>query len=325
MTEIINIEKLRETLEKAQNILIVIGSDYSLDEVAAGLSLGLSLEKSGKRIAFFSPKPPTVEEASLFGIAKITNKLNSGNLIISIPDALNSVDKVTHYLEGETLNIVVHPVDNRTQLSTEKITMAKTENLPDSVILINTTATRFLDKLNTQEQKMYSEVPKIIIGRTFDNLRDDTAVSTLDKTCLSETVVWVLVKLGLPVDSDCASNLFQGIKFATNFAPPQATASTFEAAAICLQAKPVLPQITQEVANLPKTPTYSELRSSVTSAVDLGSQEDLTQPDVLQTHQKIEDTQDPVQLGLQNQKSGKINPSWVGPKIFKSSTQPQKT
>ncbi len=314
MPEIVNAEKLKEALSKFENILVVFGQDHSFDDLAAGLSLGLSLEKTGKKITIFSPKPALVEEASLFGISKITNKLNSGNLIISIPNALNSVDKVTHYLDGETLNIVVHPVFAGDELSAEKVSINKAGNLADLVILINTAGVGFLDKLNTQEQKSYSDLAKFIIGKTFSTSGNEIMLNPVESVSVSETVVWLLTQFGLPVDGDCASNLFQGMKFATNFEPPKAVASTFEAASICLAKKPVFPQIQMTVQK-------SQANQTVTPAPR--TPQDQTKSDFYKTSQKI-GKQD---LGNEDatEDTGKVQSDWLVPKIFKSSSKTDKS
>lgn len=308
--EITNIEKLKEALAKFDNILVVFSEVHDFDDLAAGLSVGLSLEKFGKKTTIFSPRLPLVEQASLFGISKITNKLNSGNLIIAIPNALNSVDKITHYLDGETLNIVVHPVFEGPQISTENIKVLKADNLANLVLLINTPVASLLDKLNTQEQELYSEIPKFIISKSFTSTGNEILISTVDRSSLSETVVFLLNQLGLPIDSDCASNLFQGMKFATGFEPPKAKAATFEAASICLAKKPVFPQM---VSNF--------------------SQFETAQPQPV-VNQNLAKVQPKSELSKTSQKgnlpdltddAGKIQSDWLVPKIFKSSSKPDKT
>lgn len=317
MLEITNIEKLAEKLANSQNILIGIGPDFLFDELAAGLSLGLSLEKAGKKITIFSTKLPQVAQASLFGISKISNTLNSGNLVISIPDALNLVDKVTHYLEGETLNIVVHPLAGNPNLSEEKITIKTLQNSPDLIILVNTTWLQLQDKLSTQEQKIYSEVPKVIVGKVFDYQGDDIPISSSESASLSEIIFWILRKLELPMDADCASNLFQGMEFATRFAPPQATVSTFEAAAICLSTKPVLPKIGED-ANLQPTIGQQKL-ANVQNQSNKTFRQEPKNGDV------FKDQSTNLEESFQKD-AGRIQSDWLVPKIFKSSSiQSKKT
>lgn len=322
MLEITNVEKLKENLGRAENILIVVGDSYSLDELAAALSLGLSLEKAKKKVKLFSAKVPLVEEASLFGVSKLVNSASSGKLIISIPEALESVDKVTHYLDGETLNIVIHPINPQTRLSAEKINISTQEELSDLIILVNSTWSYFANTLNTQDQKIYSDIPKFAIGRVLDESQEVTLVSSLENTCISEIVTWTLAKSGLPIDPDCASNLFQGMQAATKFLPPAATANTFAAASICLEQRPVLPKTPGAELNLenffdkqdlgqPKQDVLSNIRQTFPQTRTPSAQ-------TKNLSQQIEDSRPDSSF---DQRDSDVQPEWLVPKIFKSSAK----
>jgi len=326
MLEIINVEKLKESLGRTENILIVVGDSYSLDELAAALSLGLSLEKAAKKVKLFSHKAPLVEEASLFGVSKLVNAAASGKLIISIPEALESVDKVTHYLDGETLNIVVHPANPQVRLSPAKIKISTQEELPDLIILLNSSWNDFVNTLNTQDQKIYSDIPKFAVGRVSDESQEVTWISSLENACISEIVTWTLAKLDLPIDSDCASNLFQGMQSATKFLPPVATANTFAAASICLEKRPVLPKTPGAEVNLENFFSKQDLgQPSQDILSNIGKTFPQTGTSLAQTKNLSQQTDDAKLDPSFDQQSSEVQSDWLAPKIFKSSQKTNKT
>src|SRR4030067_1019506 len=101
--------QLKEALDKAKNIAIVVGKEPSLDEMGAALSLFLSISDIGKPIAIAATDEPIVELSSLVGINKVKTSLNgeSGDLTVSFPYKEGEIDKVSYTLENGYLNIVV--------------------------------------------------------------------------------------------------------------------------------------------------------------------------------------------------------------------------
>src|SRR5258708_24273878 len=74
--------KIKDVLAKNSNVGVVVTKNPSVDHMAAGLSLFLSLRQMGKTSVIASPTAPTVEVASLVGDRKST-RLNSSHQIIS--------------------------------------------------------------------------------------------------------------------------------------------------------------------------------------------------------------------------------------------------
>lgn len=327
MLEIANIEKLEATIAAAESFLVVLGENYTLDELAAALALGLSLEKAGKKVTVFSPRQALVEEASLFGVSQVTNQLSLGKLVISIPDALVSVDKVTHYLDGENLNIVVHPIDSTVRLETDKVTVQKQASVANCLILINRKMTEFQDTLSPQEQKSYANLPAFVIGKvlTADNIGIWVSAADADIVSVSETTTWIVKRLGLPIDSDCASNLFQGMSAATGFVPPAATASTFEAAAFCLAQKPIVPGVKRQDLYFAKSPPTPKVASQLPPEEKSYPQQSLSFGNVPPNQTGSQVMEDPGQIPSFEKQNNQVQSDWLVPKIFKSSGKPGKT
>lgn len=278
-----NVQKIQELIATKDKFLVIFGKNADFDTEAAALSLYLALTKLGKKVTIASPKEPLVEDASLVGIDKVIKELGEKKLQISIEGALESVEKVTHYLEGSKLNVVVHPLPGAPLIDREKIAISYSEADFEVVFAIGISELTEMDNLYTQDNKIYSEGNFVIIGRILPKI-DMGYLSLLDPatSSLSETITLLLAQLNVTLDQDIAANLFMGIRQATgSFAAPPATTETFEVATMLLKhGQPKRPNVLQE------TPMATAQVSS--------------------EEPKIEEPQ----------------PDWLTPKIFKSSKNP---
>jgi hypothetical protein len=237
MKDLPNLDQFRELLNSSQEVLIAVGQNSNFDILASSLAFYLSLSKMGKKTMIVSPKEPIVEEAKLVGINKVASSLDGRKFVISIKDALGSVEKVTHYLEGDKLNIVVHPLAKSVPFSQERLEFSHTNPQFDLIILFEVPEMNLLDKLYTQGKDIYSETKIVIIGKTppIDNTGELFIIEP--SLSVSEITSILIAKLKMPIDRDIGSNLFYGMQQATKgFEVPPATAETFELASFCLKA-----------------------------------------------------------------------------------------
>lgn len=232
-----NIHKVQEFVKNHENFLVAFGKDATFDQEAAALSLYLALSKLGKNVTVVSPKEPLVEDASLIGIDKVVKELGGGKFIISLEDALGSVEKVTHFLEGEKLNIIVHPLSGAPPFTKEKVGFSYNVPQFDAIFLVGVEELSSMNNLYTQNNKIYSEGTIVYIGKVppkFDLNQID--IIDLTSSCFSEIMALLLSQLEIEFDQDTSSNLFSGIRSATaSFSIPPATADTFEVATILLK------------------------------------------------------------------------------------------
>jgi hypothetical protein len=297
MKDLPNLEKFKDLLATSGEILIATGQNSNFDTLASSLAFYLSLSRMGKRVTIVSSKEPLVEEASLVGINKISSSLGGKKLIISVKDALGSVEKVTHYLDGDKLNIVVHPLVDAGQVSQDKIEFSYSKPHFDLIILFEVPELTLLEKLYTQEKDMYSETQIVVIGKTHptDNIGELAVIDPF--LSISEITSLLIAKLKMPIDKDTGSNLFYGIRSATNgFEIPPATAETFELASFCLKAGGY-PQL-----EFKKTPSISSSQP----------------PTVISTNQPIEPSIEENKKGVELE-DVEPEPDWLAPKIYKSS------
>jgi len=244
-------QRLREVFERQGSTAIVVGSSYTLDEMAASLSLYLALTARGKDVSIVSVKEPLVEVSNLVGIDKVKSQIESksGDLVVSFPYQENEIDKVSYTLEGKFLNIIVKPKENQLSFGEKDVIFKKSGETPAVVVAIGV--------------KRLSEL------QTFFNVEGlkDTAIVNIDKpgnnegygdfvvigqnsSSVSEQVADLLLTLSYPIDQDMAQNLMSGIVSATgNFQSPRTSSLAFEIAGVLLRngARREVPSQEQEI------------------------------------------------------------------------------
>lgn len=104
-------EQILETVDKAQNILIVFNRNWSGDAVAAALAWRLWLEKLNKKVEIVAEKPTTVSPYSFLpGFSLIKPELNNlRKFIISLDISNAEVSEIEYKVEGHILDFIISP------------------------------------------------------------------------------------------------------------------------------------------------------------------------------------------------------------------------
>ncbi len=246
------IQEARNLTSSAKSVLVVLPKNPSVDNVATGLSLYLALSSSGKQVSIFCPKEMTVEFNRLIGVDKIKNNLGNQegkNLIISFPYQEGSIEKVSYNIDNDNFNLVIEPREGYPIITPEVMRYSFNGGNTDLIITIGVYSPNEFQDLDSNTQSLFSQKPIINIDFQNHNSRFgkvnlvDTNVS-----CLSEIVIYLFSQLGWNINQDIASNLFYGLTSGSqNFTSPKTTATTFEAAAICLRQGGVKSQISEEM------------------------------------------------------------------------------
>jgi hypothetical protein len=224
-------------LDQASDLGIFIGSHQNLDTVAASLSLYLSLTQAGKKVQIISKKAPTVEVSNLVGVNKITENFTSGNsskLVVSLPYIRGEVEKVlfTEYPNSENptnINFHLTAAEGKsiTPFTNSDVRLIWEGGAPSAIITVGTSS---MDELMGVADA--NSVKIVNIDNFSGNSRFGDVV-LVDETfsSLSEIVGKVLKDLSLPVDTDVAQNILDGVLFATrNFTKSNTSPLAFEAA-----------------------------------------------------------------------------------------------
>lgn len=226
-------EKTLENLTKAESILIAVSDSVGIDGLAAGLALHLSFQKLGKNVSILAKSPSVSDAMMLYGVDKIGKLTGKANMVVVVENAIDNVDKVTYFLEGNRLKILIHSLPESKGVSEDQIKFEQIVSKPDLIISIGFTSIGEMEKVTTQEQNIDSNIWIVSINKEELSPKFAQAnVFSSDSASLSEITTQFIQELALPVDEDIAYNLFEGISQATgNFSPSKSSPISFQMAA----------------------------------------------------------------------------------------------
>ena len=227
--------ELQEKLNSARNLLIALPQKANLDQVAAALSLFLSLKKTRKNISLFAPDLMTVEFSHLVGVDQISNKMVGGDLVMTLDYPVANIDKVSYNDEGGKLNLVINLKPGSSPLNQNQVIFNSGGAVHDLIFLVGVAQIEDLGDLFKTERDSLTQRPVVIIGNTPSQLGNLSFIDNQACSCC-EIAAKMIKALTLPIDQDIGSNLLLGLREATeNFQNPRVNPNTFEAAAFALR------------------------------------------------------------------------------------------
>ncbi|MBN1263592.1 MAG: hypothetical protein JW991_04525 [Candidatus Pacebacteria bacterium] len=257
MSRLPEIDLLNKSLADFQKGAIFIPQNPSFDQAAAALGLFLSLSQSGKSFSVICSTPMTVGFSQLVGVDKITEKINSQNLVVSLDYQEDAVSKVSYNLNGKKFNLIIQPKPGFSPLSTRNVKFSYSGKT-DFLVTIGAASLTDLGSVYQTEAGIFKEAKILNIDISHENSRfGKINVVFSSASSYSEVIAALLEIADYPADQDIASNLFLGIKKATdNFTNPGTSAEAFSGAAFCLrhgarrQSDPVRAAPVKEAATL---------------------------------------------------------------------------
>ena len=226
-------ETILSKLTKSEQPLIVVSPKGTFDDLAAGLALYLSIKNLGKKSSIYANTPTVSEARRLYGVGEIGNIKNQKNLVITVQNAVKSVDKVSYFLDRENrLNITVHALPGGPGVLKEDVAFENSPVLSDIIFAVGFESKMELEQIITPEQLNNPNVLTISINRTPVS-QQIAQINVIDSGSISmcETITEIIQKLALPVNEDIAYNLFAGISFTSdNFSPAKSTQRSFQLA-----------------------------------------------------------------------------------------------
>jgi len=256
--------EVKSRFPSANRILIVLPQNLNTDNLAAGLSLYLSLKSAGKKVDVVSTGTPLVSQSHLYGIGEIKNhvaKAGAGNFIISLDGVVDNtgtmqqvpaLEKLDWYPEGSKLNLVFHVVQGQ-RFEPTNIASRHEEAGYDLTWVIGCQNLNELGDLFISNSQYFAQSQVINVDNNqtnayfgFANVIDPQASS------LSEIIAQVLPSLTLNMDRDAASNIITGIYGATNNLTQKINPDTFMVVSQAVQVGGVLPGAAQPAASQPQ-------------------------------------------------------------------------
>lgn len=299
-------------INAAQEVLILLPSKPFMDQVAAGLSLYLSLSDSGKTTSISCPAQMIAEYSRLIGIDKVASDLGSKNLVINLVNYdANNVDKVSYDIENGQFKLTIAPKSGFKSPTKEQIDINYSGASGDLVILIGGANDSHFPALSKEEFKS----SKIIhIGtRLLEILNNDLEVLSFARpaSSTSEIVASLIKESGFSVNEDISTNLLAGIEEQSkNFQSNEVTADTFQIFAELLKlggkrVPKIIPAKNYPQGSIPTKPFNQPVMSTPTPAPVQNGQ--VVNQDVIKT-MTLEEAEEEIEQD--------IPPSWSEPKIF---------
>lgn len=296
----------KNLIDSAQEVLILLPSKPFMDQVAAGLSLYLSLSESGKAVSISCPALMVTEYSRLIGVDKVTSDLGNKNLVINLKNYdANSVDKVSYDIENGQFKLTISPKVGQKSPTKEQIDINYSDASGDLVILIGGANDSHFSALSRDEFK----IAKLVhIGtRLLEILNNDLQILSFAKpaSSTSELVANLIKESGFAVNEDVATNLLAGIEEQSkNFQSNEVTADTFEVFAELLKLggrrmPKIIPARSYPQGSIPNRP-FTQVQPTVTN-------------NIIHDRQM---TPEEAEMELDQE----IPPSWSEPKIFTGTT-----
>lgn len=230
-------KQVLEAIEKHNNIGIAIGKDSTIDNMAAALSLYLSLSSVGKSVSIASASGPAVEVSSLVGVNKVKIGFSgdSGDLTVSFPYKEGEIDKASYTLENGYLNIIIKAGEQGLSFNEKDVKFTRSQGVPDLLFVVGTP--RLTDLGPLFDPAGFKNTTVVNIDKSSENQGfGDIVVVSPGFSSVSEIMASLIRSLGLKVDQDIAQNLMQGIQNGTgNFQNPNTTPLAFEMAGLLIR------------------------------------------------------------------------------------------
>lgn len=305
MNEDIEINKSSSTLIKATAITICLPQNPNIDAIASGLGLYLTLLKLGKNVNIVCSTKIS-SDLDLIGIDKIqTELLSEGDtLIITFPNSIDLIDKVTSNLDNNSLNLVITPQPGAARLDPEKVKYTFSGGNIDAVVIIDSPDLMALGEIYQKNQERFRQAEIINIGK-------DPGLSST-----SQSIFKLIQSLNIDIDNEVATILYAGLVSATaNFTSQSVNAASFETAAALLKIGAIKKQIQTPVSTSYESVPLPEPQKA--DILTFGSVKWSKKPQFT----KFENLATPSQNIEKKEgfKEEETPQDWLKPKIFKGS------
>ncbi|MBL7036364.1 hypothetical protein ISR94_00760 [Candidatus Microgenomates bacterium] len=308
-------DSLKNLINSATSILVLLPGNPHLDEVTAGLVLQTVL-KDSKNASISCPSPMTVEFSRLVGVTKISTQLGNKNLIVTFPNyPADNIEKVSYDIENEQFKLSVIPKPGFNAPVNEQMAINYEGVGADTVILVGGDKEENFPALNLPE---LAGVKLIHIGTKLLETTNKLQILSFAKasSSVSEQVAGIVKDMGAEIDADMATNLLAGIENGSQyFQGGEVTEETFKLFARLLsyggkRFKKVPPNTYPQGA-IPSQP-YNQPQG-VKQPVQQAPQPVLQPQQV--TNSQVQQSANP-QSPLKTEDDGQVPQAWSEPKVY---------
>lgn len=326
-----DVAKVKEILDKSQEILVVTHENPNADSVGSTLALYLGLTSLGKKVSLVCPDPMTVSLSNFIGVDKFKTELGEKNFVISLDYIDGSIEKVSYNIEGNKFNLVIEPRPGFEPFAENKVHFSHAGSNTQVIFTVDTIHLGGLNKLYEEDKDLYASHPIVNIDHHQNNSHYGQ-VNLVDQgsSSTAEIAAHLLSGLGVRLTADIATNLLNAIYLTTNnFTSFSLSPAAFEVAAVCLKAggkrfsvtpSEELPKI--EAGTTPQPSQAPGRQFKARGPFPAVSSQPANPPSGPQVQPTQRVNQAPQTEGTpQSGQPAQAPPDWLKPKIFKSSNQ----
>jgi len=242
-----NVSEIKNLLGSAKTALVVVPT-LTIDSIAAGLALALTLKKSNIEPKVFCPQKPDANYSKLSGLELLTDTYNQNDLVITLDYPLDQIETVNYNQDNGKLNLIVQTKDGSPKVAQNQILIANQSASADINFILGDET-----QLGTNSS-MVNSGTWVQVSPT-SNIKPWAKASVVDQDApFCEIFTFLLPMIGLNLDVDSAKDLLIGLRVATQSFSINVSPETFEAGAICLRAtQPIMEN--NQTSNQPFSPS----------------------------------------------------------------------
>ncbi|MBQ8996821.1 hypothetical protein IJ095_02225 [Candidatus Saccharibacteria bacterium] len=214
---------MKEVVQKikdAENVLIALSNDPSVDEIAAALGLTTAIDAAGKHAtAIYSGKTPNVLEFLKPEETFETNTDSLQDFIIALNK--DKADHLRYKIDGDFVKVYITPY--KTTISEDDLEFSRGDFNVDLVIGLNVPAATELDGALKEHGRIMNDATAVNITNGAAGKFGDVEWVNDKASSVAEMVAELAFELSKDVDAATATALLTGIVSATDKFTNQAT------------------------------------------------------------------------------------------------------
>lgn len=209
--------QIKDFLNSAQSVLVLIDPAADLDVLAASSALFLSLEQSGKDVTYASPSLPPIVDQNLVGVDRVQTEISNKNLIMSFDYDETAVEKVSYHIGEETnrFYLTVQPKKGHQPLNKNTVDIGYVGAEADLIFMVGVHDYELLEHLYIGNEQLFADTTVISINN-FEAPVGDIRLNTAESINISGAVAEIIHQANLEISGDAATNLLLSIEETTD-------------------------------------------------------------------------------------------------------------
>lgn len=236
MIELEHVTSLKEYLQTAQSVAVILGPKPTADQAAVAAALTLGVAGMGKDVGVYAPRQ--LDNFPYAGLKNLQTELGKQNLVVEFDYDENAVDKVSYHIGEETKKffLTIRPKKGQKPLDSSSVRFSYAGASADAVFLVGVHELESLEQLYFGYEGLYENAFVV----TFHTFKPELGTVQLDlsgRSSMSEAVVDIMESLGMMLGAEMATDLLAGIDSMTQgLHSLTVTAETFEIVAKLMRA-----------------------------------------------------------------------------------------